>query len=587
MKSNAELAQIFREISEMLELTGADKFRVLAHERAARTIDDLGFEVIDIADDRDELMKIEGIGAKTADKIAEYAKTGKVKEHQDLRKEVPAGLLDVLRVPGLGPKTVKVMWDEANVESIGDLKRIIEDGSILKLPRMGAKTVQNIREAIGFMEQAGGRTPIGIGLPLAELIIERLRSVKGVKEIAYAGSLRRGKDTIGDIDILAATKDGDHLRKAFTTQEGVEKVLASGETKASVRLTGDARSVQVDLRIIDDHAFGAALLYFTGSKEHNVSLRERAIKMGYTLNEYGLFPIDQEKSAPQKRGIKPIAARTEEEIYKKLKLPYIPPELREDRGEVEDGFEVPDLITMDDIACELHAHTTASDGRLSIQELAEAAKARGFHTIAVTDHSKSSVQANGLDAKRLRAHIKAIRAEDAKIQGIRILAGAEVDILADGSLDYDDDLLAELDIVVASPHAALRQDPKKATDRLLRAVSHPMVHILGHPTGRLIGEREGMNPDIEELAAAAKEHNTALEINAHWRRLDLRDVHVRIAHEAGAKIAINCDVHSQDGFETLRYGVLTARRGALAKAACINSWSAAKLHNWLKSKRDR
>ncbi|MGH7292922.1 MAG: PHP domain-containing protein, partial [Myxococcota bacterium] len=341
-------------------------------------------------------------------------------------------------------------------------------------------------------------------------------------------------------DILVSATNQAAVSKAFQAMPGVKKVLAAGETRSSVRLE---QGVQVDLRVLDDSSFGAALLYFTGSKEHNVTLRERAIKRGYRLNEYGLFPDDgtDDDRPLQDRGVKPVAARTEQEIYKILDLLWIPPTLREDRGELT--TKLPKLIAIDDIVAELHAHTTASDGLLSIEQLAEIAKARGFHTIAVTDHSKSSVQANGLSPDRLKAHIEAVREAASRVKGITILAGSEVDILTDGRLDYEDDLLAQLDIVVASPHVALKQEPKLATKRLVRAISHPLVHILAHPTGRIINRREGLSPDINALIEAAVEHDTALEINAHWLRLDLRDTHVKAAVDGGALIAINTDAH--------------------------------------------
>ncbi len=336
-------------------------------------------------------------------------------------------------------------------------------------------------------------------------------------------------------------------------------------------------------------SYGAALMYFTGSKEHNVRLRERAIKRGQTLNEYGLFPVapgdGAEDGPPQERGVRPVASRHEKEIYEALGLPFIPPELREDRGETADGFVVPDLIEWDDIGAELHAHTTASDGKMTIEELASEAHSRGYHTIAVTDHSQSSLIPNGLKPDRLAEHIDAVHASNERTKGIRILAGSEVDIHAEGELDYEDDLLARLDVVVASPHTGLRQDPKKAMRRLLGAIEHPLVHILGHPTGRLIGKREGLHLDVAELAAAAAEHDVALELNSNFMRLDLRDTHIAIAVEAGALIAIDCDVHSPSDFDQLRYGILTARRGGLTADRCINTWSPAKLHAWLRSKR--
>jgi len=463
---------------------------------------------------------------------------------------------------------------------VPSLQAAIESGKLVKLPRMGAKTIANIEESMAFAAKSTGRVRLGEAMPVAEAIVQRLRAVKGVKQIQYAGSLRRGKETIGDIDVLASASDGKALAEAFGGMDGVEKVIAAGETKSSLRLeTG----LQVDLRIVEDKAFGAALMYFTGSKQHNVALRERALKRKLRLNEYGLFPDDGNAEPPQKRGVKPKAAGTEEAIYAALDLAWIPPELREDRGEI--GAELPALVELTDIKCDLHAHTTESDGKMTLEELVETAKARGYHTVAVTDHSRSSAQANGLDEDRLRRQIEQVRQADAQIKGIRILAGSEVDILSDGRLDYEDDLLAELDIVIASPHVALKQAPAKATERLLSAIRHPLVHIMGHPTGRIINKREGLQPDMNALIEAAVEHDTALEINANYYRLDLRDTHVRAAVDAGALIAINTDAHTTDNFEQMRYGVMTARRGRLTADRCINAWPKAKLMTWLERKR--
>lgn len=593
MNANGEIARLLEEIADLQEIAGKDSFRASSNRRAARSIEALGDDIAEIAKGRERLLEIDGVGKGIADKIEEYIETGTIKEAEDLRREVPPGLLDVLAIPGVGGKTVHAMWKSLSIESVADLKQAIDDGSILEVPRMGKKTVENIKSAIAFAESSGGRVPLGRAAPVAEQIVERLRKVKAVKQIAYAGSLRRGLDTIGDIDVLVSTSDPATVSKAFREMKGVEQVLLSGETKSSVRYQGeDGQRMQVDLRVVEDSSYGAAMLYFTGSKEHNVRLRERAIARSWTLNEYGLFPDDPDRKdePPQKRGVRPLAANTEEAIYHKLDLPLIPPELREDPGidlkaldgDLEHDFG---LIEFDDILSELHAHTTASDGGMSIEELAKEAKDRGYHTIAVTDHSKSSVIANGLSEERLEQHIEAIRAAAKKVKGIRILAGSEVDILADGSLDYDDDLLAQLDIVVASPHAGLSQDSKTATKRLIRAIEHPLVHILGHPTGRLIGRREGLSPDIRALAKAAAASDTALEINAHWLRLDLRDAHVRTALEENALIAINCDVHKPDHFENLRYGVTTGRRGGLTADRCVNCWPDTRLEKWLKAKR--
>ncbi len=586
MATNDDIAALFEEISQLLEITGADKFRVNAHARAARVIGDEQRDLATLAlepDGRARLIAIEGIGAKTADKIIEFATTGAIHEHDELAAAVPPGLLQLLGVPGLGPKTVKALWESLDVKSIADLKRVIADGTILTLPRMGEKTVKNISEALEFAEKSGSRTPLGLAMPIAEAIVERLAKVKGVERVQFAGSLRRGKDTIGDIDIIVASDDGEHARAAFTSLPGVTKVVTSGQTKSSVWLDTHGRTLQADLRIVPPASFGAALMYFTGSKEHNIRLRERALKQKLTLNEYGLYPLDSDDTPPQQRGITPKASKTEESIYKALGLPWLPPELREDQP-LSDASP-PALIEIADIRAELHAHTTASDGRMSIIELAELAKSKGFHTLAVTDHSQSSVIANGLKPDRLREHIAAIRSAAKAVKGITILAGSEVDILPDGRLDYDDELLAELDLVVASPHSSLKQDRATATRRLLAAIEHPLVHIIGHPTGRLIGRREGFDPDIPALAHAAAKHDVALEINANWMRLDLRDTHVASAVEAGALIAINCDTHAAGDADMLRYGVIIARRGGLTPERCINTWPASKLHGWLRRKR--
>jgi DNA polymerase (family 10) len=592
MNTNQQVRKMLEEIAQMQILTGASSFRASSNERAARAVGDLGEDLKDLAEDRDRLLEIDGVGDSVADKIIEFVESGDMKEHKDLREKVPQGLLKILDVPGIGPKTVKSLWDAKSVESLADLKKIIESGEIYDVPRLGKKTVENMKHAIEFSETSSERTPIGVAMPVAERIVEHLRGLKSADRVEYAGSLRRGKETVGDIDILVLASDAKRVGKSFRGMDIVTEVLAAGEKKSSVRIrvedsSGRDHRMQVDLRVIEPGSFGAAMYYFTGSKEHNVRVREIAVRKGMTLNEYGLFRADPDADEPpQQRGERPVAAEEEADIFEALDLPCVPPEMREDRGELEAPKKtLENLIEVDDIRCELHAHTTASDGAMSIEALAEAAKERGFHTIAVTDHSKSQAVANGLDRDRLLKHIDAVREADEKVKGITILAGSEVDIMGDGSLDYEDDLLERLDIVVASPHHALGQNPKQATKRLLTAIEHPLTHIIGHPTGRLINRREGMSPDIRALAEAAAEHDTALEINAHWMRLDLRDVHVRTAVEAGANIAIDCDVHDRAHFDNLRFGVLTARRGWLTKDRCVNAWTKRKLHEWLKSKR--
>ncbi|MEM8960110.1 MAG: DNA polymerase/3'-5' exonuclease PolX [Acidobacteriota bacterium] len=588
MNTNRELARIFDEMAAARELLGANPFRVNSNRRVARMVRDLTDDLATIADvDNDgalgRLTALPGVGKGSAEKILEYLRDGEVSEHQELMAKVPSGLFDVLAIPGVGPKAAKLMWDELDITSTTELSARLEADpeSIAALPRMGKKSVEKMKQALAFKEKAGERTPLGRARPLALMIRERLAAVPGVEKVDFAGSLRRGRETIGDLDFVVACSDHEAVTAAFVELDGVTQVLLSGETKTSVRLEVGRVVMQADLRIVPATVYGAALLYFTGSKEHNVRLREIAIKRDMHLNEYGLFAGTAER--PQDRGEEPIAAADEEAIYEALGLPWIPPELREDRGEF-DG-ELPRLLELEDIGAELHSHTVASDGKLSIDELAAVAKARGLHTIAITDHSASSVIAGGLTPERLREHITAVHEANERIDGITLLAGSEVDILADGGLDYDDELLAALDVVVASPHAALRQDSEAATERLLRAIRHPLVHIIGHPTGRLIGRREGLSPDMAALYAAAAEHDVALELNANWMRLDLGDTHLRGALERGCKIAIDTDAHDADDFDNLIYGILTARRAALTPASCINAWPADELHAWLASKR--
>lgn len=601
MSLNQPLADILASMAKMLDVLGEDAFKVNAHTRAARTFEALTGDIASMS--REQLLSLQGVGPKLADKAIEFRTTGRVAEHDELASRVPPGVMDMMELPGVGPKTARVLWQQGAISDVPALERAIADGSILSLPRMGEKSVTKIKESIAFRRDNSQRLWLGRAHDVASVFIERLRSHPAVKDAIAAGSLRRGRDTIGDLDILACLRethpaDAASVAECFRTTPGVSSVLASGETKSSVRVSlghdfgrwsrthsaeGDGPSIQVDLRVTPAATWGATLLYFTGSKEHNIRLRERAIARGMTLSEWGLFTDDAIPTPPHTRGRTPVAAATEEDIYHALGLPFIPPEAREDRGEL-DHVGPWRLVELADIRAELHAHTRASDGALTILELAEDAKRRGFHTIAVTDHSQSSAQAGGLKPDRLRQHIEAVREANRHLSGITILAGSEVDILSDGSLDYDDDLLRELDVVVASPHAALGQDPATATARLLRAISHPLVHILGHPTGRLINRRAGLAPDIPALVAAARAHNVALEINAHWMRLDLRDTHARAAIDAGCLIAIDCDVHEPADFDNLAFGVSTARRGWVTPERCLNAWPADRLHAWLRAK---
>lgn len=622
--ANEAVAAMLHEMARLLELTGVDSFRVSAHARAARAIEGVVAPVARLS--REELQQIEGIGPKLAEKIHTLARGGEIAELTELRAQVPPGVLTLMNIPGLGPKTARTLWIEGGITSAEGLRKAIDDGSLLTLPRMGAKSVDKIKESLAFASSAGRRVWIAVANELAERIVEDLRSRDGVAKVEAAGSLRRGKETVGDLDIVVALKDSaaaseaPALLGAFCAMPGVTKVLAQGDTKASVRMRlgidfgrwtkslredgEDDGAIQVDVRVVPLASFGAAMCYFTGSKEHNVKVRERAQRMGLTLNEWGLYPEDNQPTPPQQRGVKSLAGATEEDVYAALKMEWVPPEMREDRGEIEifdrnagGGASASPtqeaaarakylpLVQLADVKSELHAHTTASDGVLSIVELAEHAKARGFHTIAVTDHSKTSGVAGGLSIERLLAHIDAVRAANSRVSGITILAGSEVDILINGNLDYPDEILAQLDVVVASPHQGLTQDPVSATKRLLRAIENPYVNILGHPTGRLINKRSGLSPDMPKLFKAAAKNGVALEINAHWMRLDLRDTHVRAAIDFGCLIAIDCDVHEARDYDNLRWGVTTARRGWCPKDRCVNTWDAPSLHGWLKKGR--
>lgn len=591
---NAQLAAMFERMADVLQLLDANKFKVNAYQRAARSLETLEDDLAQM--DEAQMKKIPGLGASMVAHIREYLDTGRIAEFDELTSQIPAGVFELLDVPGLGPKTVALFWKDAGVDSVAALKKALATGELESLPRMGRKKLEGIAKSLAFMESAGDRTRIDVAMPLAEWIVDQLKGLPGVERIDFAGSLRRGQETIGDIDILVAA-DAPHapqIAEAFTQLPIVADVIAHGQSKCSIRTTQDAGRMQVDLRLVPPGSYGAALMYFTGSKEHNVRLRERAIAQGMTLNEYGLWREDAgdaaaegKKKAGQKDAERLVAADTEEHLYEALGLPWIAPPLREDRGELKlaEAGELPRLIELGDIKAELHAHTHASDGSWSIEQLARAAADRGFHTVAVTDHSKSSVQANGLSIDRLHRHIDAVHAVAKKLQGvIAVLAGSEVDILGDGTLDYPDEVLARLDVVVASPHVALSQEPDKATARLLKALENPYVHILGHPTGRLVGRRPGLSPDIKQLVKAAAEHGVALEINANGYRLDLRDTHAKLALDAGCMLAIDTDAHGLDNLDQLRYGVLTAQRAGATAQQVINCLDAAALRRWLRLK---
>lgn len=605
--TNRQLAVIFQDMADIGEVLGHNRFKLIAYHKAARIIEELTGDVSQL--DPKAIQSIEGIGKGTAARIREFLDTGKVADHEGLVAQVPPGVVKMTRVPGLGPKTVATLWKHGGVTDVPTLIKKLATDELADLPGLGKKKLEQVRKNLRFIESANQRVRIGSALPMAHWMVEELRKAPGVKKIAYAGSLRRGRDTIGDLDLLVAA-DARHapaVAEAFAGLEVVTHVITVGPTKTSVRVTWGAgareRQMQVDLRIVPIESFGAAMMYFTGSKDHNVALRQRAISRGMKLSEYGLYenggvkpgprldPADQasgnavDPTPPDPRA---LAGKTEEEVYAALDLQWVPPELREMHGEIAlaERGKLPKLLTIDDIRSELHSHTTASDGTWTIREWAAVAIERGFHTIAITDHSRSQAQANGLSAERLEQHIAAVRAVADELKGkITLLAGTEVDILADGRLDYPDSLLKELDLVVASPHAALSQPAEKATPRLLKAIENRYVTILGHPTGRLIGRREGMHPDISRVVKAAADRGIALEINTNSARLDLRDTHARAALDAGCVLAINTDAHGPADLDQLIYGVLTARRAGATAKQVVNCMTASALKKWIASTR--
>lgn len=574
---NAEVAAVLDRIADLLEIDGADRFRVNSYRKAARNVHDHPEDVAAVAAEN-RLGEIEGVGKGTSERIKQYLASGTMDVLAELEARMPSGLPALLAIPGMGPKKIALAWKELGVGGMEDLKRVIASGDLEKLPGLGKTSVAKIAEGIGFLESSGGRTPLGVVMPIAEALVAFIRGIRGVHRVEIGGSLRRGQETIGDIDILCVADDPESAVKAFVVAPAVKRVLASGGTKGSITVSSGSGELQVDLRAVPKESFGAAWQYFTGSKDHNVRLRERAVKKKWRLNEYGLFD-----------GEKQIAGATEEGIYKKFGLPWPPPELRQDRGEFDEGADFDGLLTVEDIVSDLHMHTVASDGRNTIEEMAAAAKARGYKYIAICDHSKSATIANGLSIERMHMHLDEIRATAERVKGIEILAGTECDILPDGSLDYPDDLLAQCDWVVASIHSAMGKGGGKGklspTERTLAAIANRYVCVIGHPTGRLINQRDAMDIDIGAVVEAAARTGTMLEINAHWSRLDLKDLHARQALEAGVMLSINTDAHSTDGFDMIRYGVMTARRAGAKKKDVANCLTLSALKKRIAKKR--
>ncbi len=570
---NFEIAKLFYEMADLLEIKGENVFRVRAYQRAAENLESLTEEIEAVAQ-HGELLKIAGIGKDLAAKIEEYLASGKIADLEAMHKEVPRGLLSIMEVQGLGPKTAKLLYDRLGVDSVEKLEALARSGDILKVPGIREKTRDNILKGIATWKAGQSRMSVGKALGIADTLIEALRAHGGVRQIEVAGSIRRRKETVGDIDILVTSEDAARVIETFVSLPSALDVLAHGDTKASIR---HQEGIQVDLRVVEPEAFGAALQYFTGSKEHNVRVREIASKKGLKVSEYGVF---DEKSG------KRIAGATEEDVYRAVGLPWIPPELRENSGEVEAALKgkLPGLVEQDAIRGDLHAHTDWSDGHHPLEKLVEAAEARGYEYIIVSDHSKSSTVAGGLTPDELREQIRKIR-ELQKKHKIRILAGSECDILADGRMDFPDDVLRELDIVLAAVHSRFKQARAEMTARIVKALENPYVNILVHPTGRLIGERDPYDVDLEQVFAAAKRHGKAIEINASPQRLDLKDVHARRAAELGIPIAINTDTHYLENLDNMALGLATARRAWITAPQVLNTLPLKKLLAWANKSR--
>lgn len=572
MSKNAEIAEIFEQMAKMLSILDENQFKIRAYKKAALNILELNENIEDRVS-KDDVTDIPGVGKDLASKVKEYVETGEIKEFDKLQEKVPLEMTELLGILGLGPKTLALLYRELNVRGLEDLEKVLDGDEVLTFKGLGQKKVDEIKKGVPLLKQKRDRTRLGIALPLAEKIRKEVEAIKGTEGTIIAGSIRRMRETIKDIDILTISDDTERTVKEFTELPFVKDVLASGSTKGSV-ITKDG--IQVDLRVVGPESYGGALQYFSGSQAHNIRLRSIAQKNGLRINEYGIF-----------KGEEKVAGETEKEMYSTLNLPFIPPELREDRGEIEAAIEgnLPDLIELEDIKGDLHMHTTWSDGKASIQEMAESAIELGYEYIAITDHSPSSTIANGLSIERLKEKQKELIAVNKKMKGISILMGSEVDITTDGTLDYPDEVLKELDVVIASVHSGFKMDRDTITKRILTALENPYVHALGHPTGRLINQRDPYDVDIDLLIKAALKHDKALEVNSSYQRLDLKDLHVKKAVEAGVKIIISTDAHRPEGLLQMRYGIGTARRGWVQKKDVLNALEFDELNEWLKSKK--
>jgi DNA polymerase (family X) len=548
---NTAIAKVFQDMADLLELKDENKFKIRAYQRAARAIEYLPKEIEIMLEEGEDLQTIPGVGEAIAKKTIELVNTGKLGAYEELKSQFPEGITRLLEIPGIGPKTATKLSTELGIQSVDDLEKAIKDGRVAKLFRLGDKTADNIFQQIQALRRKDQRIPIGEALPVVDEVFGALRTLPGVKNLTAAGSLRRFKETVGDIDLMGTANNPEEVIDAFVNLPQIREVVAKGPTKATVILPG---GLQADLRMVEHDSFGSLLQYFTGSKQHNITLRTREQKRGLKLSEYGITDAKTDK-------LEKFA--TEEAFYRRLGLQYIPPEIREDQGEIElaEKGEVPKLIELSDIKGDIHAHTNWSDGQDSIEDMAKSAKALGYQYLAITDHSAGRGIAHGLSEDRLHQQIKEIKRLNEQLKGIRIFSGTEVDIRADGSIDLPQKLLADLDVVVAAIHSAMNQSEEQITNRLVGAIENPHIDVIAHPTCRLLGEREPVAVDLEAVFRAAIKYNKALEINAMPSRLDLKDIHIYRARELGVKLIMGTDAHSTTHLSLIRFGIGIARRG--------------------------
>ena len=578
---NKSIATVLYDTADLLEIDGADSFRIRSYRNAAQAIENLSEQIRDLIGEPKKVLAIPGIGKGMLLNLQELFREGRLSMQAELLKKYHPSMLQLLRIQGLGPKTIALIWSAYQICDVDGLEKLAREGKIRELPRMGEKHEQKLLKAIEDFRRISGRFLIDAAETEATKLIDYLAMFPGFEKITPAGSLRRGRETAGDLDILVtgpgccSPEERAQAVQYVAQYPPLMDIIAQGDNKISFRLRSD---LQVDVRLLPPDSFGAAMQYFTGSKAHNVALRQRALKMGYTLNEYSLADLKTGQA---------VAGKTEEEIYAKLNLDYIPPELRENLGEIDaaEKHTLPSLITLSDLQGDVHMHTVETDGRNTIEEMAEAAKARGYKYMAITDHSKNLAFANGLDDARAVAHVRKIREANDKIGGIRIFAGIEVDILADGDLDLSDDVLAQMDIVIASVHSAFNQEAAKMTERLLKAIGNPNVSLIGHPTGRIQLRRDAYQFDMDAVLTTAAKNKVAMELNSYPDRLDLNDVHLRQAKLRGVKIVVNTDSHHTSHLDKIRFGVLQARRAWLTKNDVLNAlpekqFAKAMKHEW-------